>query len=339
MPNRRSARNEFSVQLVITVLLGIVSSFFGFPKTGRCDEQRTVAVIPNDAHRPFLSRLRAEIEIAGFRVAETEETDNPSESAIESTLRAACAFLFVREAQGTVALYYRTGDHRTAHLTVPLPQTDEAAQVTALHIAEVLRTAFLVTTRRPRAAPPKPPKTALRKAADALCGGLDVNVLFGHLGAPPQVGISAALGIRLTSWLVAALNIEVPFRGIQLHETEGDVRIFMGALGLRLGVVANTKIARPKVALGYQLWLIGAKAFPASGYEGVTDTQLTSGPVLYAGVIFMLTPRMGLSLGGTAAVTTNEIEYAVTTRDVAAVGRPILGVSIGIEWLPARRRR
>lgn len=331
-------RADTPIRHSIVAIVGIVSCLFWYPFAGKSEEVKTVTVFPSERHRPFFSRLRAEIQIAGFYVRESPERGVPDETTVASVLRTSCAVLFVHEKQGIVELYYRTKDNQKAHLEVPLPRNNEEEQLTSLYLAEVLR----VSSIRPQQSPP--PSTprrspAQKKTTDYLSAQLGTAVLFGDLGAPPQAGLYGCMGIRLMSRLQASFHVDLPIWGIHIHEPEGDARIFMGELGLSLGIVANTKIFKPMARLGYQLWLFGAKSNPASGFDGTTSTELTSGPVLYAGGTFVLKGRMGVALGATVAVTTNKIDYRISTRPVVTVGRPMLGIALGVAWLPAERKR
>lgn len=321
------------------MLLYFMVSLSMIPHTGSCEENRKVTLVHTDAHRAFFARILAEIQIAGFTVTQTPDNAVPNESEIKTVLRTSCAFVFVQETTQTLEVYYRTTDGRIPHLEMPLPSSSEEEQITSLHIAEVLRVTFVKEQQMQQ--PPMTPQAPVftHRVSDDLYARLGAQLLWGDSSAPPQFGLNTAMGIRLKPRIFVALKFNVPIWGTQRRRTEGNARIHMGGLGINLGISGDTGIFRPVVELGYQLWLIRATSEGASGFEGTTSTELISGPVIFGGGTVLIKGRIGITMGGVVAITTHVVEYALASHMAATIGRPIFGISLGISWLPIKKKR
>lgn len=318
-----------------------VSLFILLPAIARA-ENRQVTMMRTDAQDAFWARLAAEMEIAGFSISEYPGTGVPTESDIETVLEKSCAFVFVRSMTRTVALYYRTPDGQLPHLVMPLPKTGEEEQVTSIHLAEVLRVAFdngiYLRTDAVDRSPVNSGESAGSGREDKFIGELAPELLFGDLSRSPQIGIHGALGVQLKPGMHGALRVHAPIRGIAIREPEGEMRILMAGFGAHVGMLTSLGGIRPRVCLGYQLWLLRATTTPTAGFEGQKSLEVTGGPVLSVGATLMMNRRLGITLEGTVAFVAPAISYEVTTRNVATIGRPLLGISLGLSRFPEKRR-
>jgi hypothetical protein len=327
------------VAMGIVRMIG-VSLFILLPAIAHA-ENRRVTMMRTGAQEAFWARLAAEMEIAGFSISDYPGDDAPGESDIETVLETSCAFVFIRPVTRTVALYYRTPDGQLPHLVMPVPKTGEEEQVTSIHLAEVLRVAFDNGTYL-RTAVDRSPVSSVESAGsgrrDRFIGELAPELLFGDLSRSPQIGIRGALGVQLKPGMHGALRVHAPIRGISIREPEGEMRIMMAGFGAHVGMSTSLGGIRPGVCLGYQLWLLRATTTPAAGFEGQKSLEVTGGPVLSLGAMLMMNRRLGITLRGTVAFVVPAVSYGVTTRNVARIGRPLLGISLGISRFPERRR-
>jgi hypothetical protein len=297
--------------------------------------RRVVKVIHPEGYEPFHARLTAELRIAGFHVVAPSLSRLPSDSDIETELRTSSSFIFIRDLTRVVEIYYRTAEGQTFHLQVPLPLNSEEEQVTAIHIAEVLRVAI------PRPAPVStlphtpPPPRAIRPV-DRLTAHLTGATVFGDVAGPPQIAIHPSMGVALREWLAVGLIATIPLRAMMFHEAEGTIGIHAGALGAAVTVMPPEWPVRPFLRLGYQAWFFHASVQADEGFFDHPGTAFTSGPTGATGLVIPLRKRLGIELGVAATTTISALRYEVDGRTIAVAGRPILDAFAGVALLPGR---
>ena len=328
---------------VVGVAWLVVLCLIVLSRPGMCAENRQVKLMRSETHSSFVARLQAEIQIAGFSVSDFSGDTTPGESDIETVLHTSSAFVFIRELTRTVELYYRTRDGRMPHLVVPLPANDEEEQVTSLHIAEVLRVAFDRGTYRPEPVVVRPAPVSVGAAkpekAENFIFQAAPELLWGDRTRSPQFGLNGAFGVGFGPGFHVALGIHAPIRGMTIQRPEGDIRILITGIDAHVGISPLLKVVRPLVTLGYQLWLLGATVDAATGFEGTKSFEVTGGPFLLVGGTWMLNNRTGITLGGSLAIAAPAVSYGVTNRNITTIGRPLMGVSLGISRFPLRSVR
>jgi len=297
--------------------------------------RRVVKVIHKEGHESFHARLTAELRIAGFQVATPSLSRIPSDSDIETELRTSSSFIFIRDLNRVVEIYYRTAEGQTFHLQVPLPLNNEEEQVTAIHIAEVLRVAIprAAPVSTPHHTPPPPPAT---RPVNRLTAHLTGAAVFGDIAGPPQIAIHPSLGVALTEWFAIGLIGTIPLRAMIFHEAEGTIGIHAGAVGAAVTVMPPEWPVRPFLRLGYQAWFFRASVQADEGFFDHPGTAFTSGPTGAAGLVIPLRKRLGIELGVAASTTIASLRYEVDGRTIAVAGRPILDVFAGVALLPGR---
>ncbi|MBN2674035.1 MAG: hypothetical protein JXX29_20300 [Deltaproteobacteria bacterium] len=298
-------------------------------------------LVRSAGHEGLFHRIEAELKIAGFWVREKEYLVVPAESQIETALRIDSALIFIRELTRSIELYYRTTDGRMIHLTVPLPLSAEEEEVTSLHIVEVLRVAFPEPT--PASAPmPEPVVRSTEtphSALDKIVGLLAAGGVFERLNRFPQLGLQLGVGYQFHPWFAVQLDADVPIRGLTLSETEGDARLLCSGIGLSVQAVVGTSRIRPVVRLGYRVWFVHSAVQPESGYDATESTEVTTGPVFFAGVATSVAGRLAFTLGFSVSPTVSKLRYEMNDRTVAALGRPLYGISLGLLWMAKERQK
>ncbi|MBN2714996.1 MAG: hypothetical protein JXX14_04020 [Deltaproteobacteria bacterium] len=315
-----------------------------------CAEKCSVAIHYAKGYEAFFLRLQAEVRIAGFDTVRKTDSEIPADDIIDTpdtadtALASVCAFVVIRRLSETVTLYYRPPDDQLLRTEMPLPVRVEEEQVTALHIAELLR----VTLHAPQQKPPPPSKVVTtipieqsrRRRADSLTGQLGVNLVWGLGNGPPQLGVDGDFGFRIHRSVFASVFFMAPLRAVSLTWPEGSARFHLWNAGVNVGISSSRGWIRPVLRLGYTLWYLKAAASSLQGFEGFSETRLTSGPSLYAGGIFAIRQtRIGVALEGMVSVITLKTEYTVVERPVATVGHLLTGVFLGLVWLPGTERK
>lgn len=368
---RRAAATGLGTFLLVLLLRGVALA--------ETPDEHTILLTATESQVDLRERLRTELTQGGWLVIELPpSTDAPSRVPDEVARHVHATVAMRIDPQGDVELWVVDPESgATVHHESIDTQPDEAPDVVSLRVVEVLRARLLklgvsVPTAvshaaEPQQAPPPetppavPPESAPKEPAGmtadhgqrALPSGgaptartpqtIDVSAAPIAAWSPGGLGLSAQIGVQGLyvfdrKWAIGIAGI-VPIGSASVQEQMGTVAVSWGyagisferrflydhggfALGVTAGVVAQ--------------YLSGEATAP---YQGATDWVATGAALGRVGTRFNLSESLRVRLDGSLGAAAPRPVVMIADHRAATWGRPLLLLSLGLEWEAWQSRR
>ena len=320
------------------------------PNAADAAEVRALLLVRTPGDERVLELLLAELTPHDWRVIELrpDARDAPAPLADIAARQQATAVVRFSEARGAIELWV-AGTSGPSEETIETPGEAVSEPVLALRAAEALRARGLDfgTGRRqptpsapatqPKVTPlaePRAPEhheTSGRPARSLLLelgpgvavspGGMGALLLF---GASARAELTRELGVSASAWL--------PLTSPSVRGAEGSTdwtsSFFGGALDVSLATAGPVSV---RSASGVFVNVTRMSGEPASGFEGRSESVVTTVPFLRTALRVALGERFGVWLAGCAGMSFPELRVRFDEREAARFGRPLLLGSAGID--------
>lgn len=344
MPPRRARFWINSLFLVSSLSVALTS------RGAAADEPSAVVLLepsdPDPVARETLTRAKAELTGAGFRVVLAPRGADDPRASLESAIRdaGAIAAIAIEPGRNASVVEVWVSDRLTGKVSIrPLESKNEAPAFLAIRAVELLR-ASLLELASPAASskknPDPPPEvkklTEPGEPATAESRRAGFGIEAGMMGLLSVDGIHPALAPMFRASYGAAIGVGAritwagPSFGPGLDGELGEAVItqYMGLAEL----VYSPPLGGP-VALLFNGGL-GAYHVSASGelfdpQRARSDGSTTFIATWGAGLDFRIHRRFGLALETLAGVTAPAVTVDMGDEKVGRFGRPILGTSLG----------
>ncbi len=347
MPPRRA-------RFWVNSLLWVASSLGVGLGSGEAAAEEPSAVVllepaePDAVARETLTRAKAELTGAGFRVIIAPRGAGDPRASLEAAIReaGAIAAIAIEPGQSSSLVEVWVSDHLTGKLSirpVESPRTGEAPALLAIRAVELLRASLLEIANPPTSsaknstlpsevtkltAPAPPSESESRRTGFGIEAGMMglLSVDGIHPAVAPMLrasyGVPIGLGARLT-WAG-------PSFGPGLDGVLGEA-VITQYLGLA-ELVYSPPLGGPVALLfngglgAYHVSATGELFDPQRARSGGSTTFIATWG---AGLDFRVHRRFGLALETMAGVSAPRVTIEMGREEVGHFGRPLLGASLG----------
>lgn len=336
------------------------------------EEEHTVLLTATETQADLRERLRTELTQGGWLVVELpSSTDAPSRVPDEVARHVHAAVAMRIDAQGDVELWVvdpRSG--ATIHHESIDTQPNEGPDVVSLRVVEVLRARLLklgvsvpsiephpaepgqseppsaaASATPPESAPKRPPtpmdqgRRPPRSEAvptDRKMQAIDVSAAPIAAWSPGGLGLNAEIGLQGLyvfdrKWALGIAGV-VPVGSSSVQQQMGTVAVSWGYAGVsfeRRFLYDHGGFALGASAGVVTQYLSGEANAP---YRSATDWVATGAALGRVGTRFNLSESLRVRLDGSAGVAAPRPVVMIADRRAASWGRPLLLLSLGLEW-------
>ena len=343
MPPRRA---RFSVNKLIRlgIFIAIVSA-----REVTAEEPSAVVLLepraPDGVAKETLTRARAELTGAGFRVIVAPRGDGDARASLEDAIRdaGAIAAIAIESKQSSSVVEVWVSDRLTGKLSIrPVESKGEAPAFLAIRAVELLRASLLELASPPRTAEtPVDPPPAVKKLTDAttetnasrrtgfgieagMMGLLSVDGVHPAIAPMLRVSYGAAVGVGgRISWAGPSFGpgLEGALGQAAITQYLGVAElVYSPPLGGPVALVFNGGLG------AYHVRAAGELLDPQRARSGGSTTFLATWGT---GLDFRIHPRFGLALETLVGVSAPRVTVDMGDEQVGRFGRPLLGASLG----------
>ncbi|MFT3927799.1 MAG: hypothetical protein QM778_35050 [Myxococcales bacterium] len=338
------------VAVTVGVLLwsGLLGAWSWCCQAAAQEKRARVLVVDSETAGALSLRVSAELADVGLEPVRLTPSAIPDLAALGNLARAHDAELALCiEMKGSFARVWivdrvtRKALRRDFALSGPGSgqKQDAAVGVVALGVVELVRASLLeLDVLLPTHQVPSPSPKLINLAHEPARFSLQVSLGIhgGPGGAPPLAQFHLGGSIRLHSRLHAVLSAGLPIHPVRVSDSQGTATLWMGSFvaGLRVPLGEDDLAVRPHLGLGILGVLLTSDGAGKAPFEGRRSRTVTSGPAVELGARCALTQRVRLLLNLSAAYLVSPLVVAFADQDVARIGRPWLGATLGLDLAP-----
>jgi hypothetical protein len=327
--------------------LGVLFVLVGLREAGAAEPSAVVLLEPTQPDavaRETLTRARAELSGAGFRVVVAPRGEGDTRTSLEGAIRdaGAIAAIAIESRARSSAVEVWVSDRLTGKLSIrPVENQGEAPALLAIRAVELLRASLLELANPPASTKKNPdPPAEVKRLTDPTTTTESRRTGFGieagMLGLLAVEGLHPAIApmLRASYGVPVGVGARITWAGPSFGPSlEGELGQAVITQYMGLAEVVYAPPLGGPVAL---LFSGGVGAYHVSAAGELLDPQRarSGGSTTFiatwgAGLDFRIHRRFGVALETLGGVTAPGVTVDMGDEKVGRFGRPILGASLG----------